>query len=262
MSATILLYTRRHELRKETVDALRAVNRRFYQERASEFSRTREQPWKGWGEIFRRVETLLPKHPRVLDVGCGNGRFARFLEEGLGGDFEYCGVDESPLALAEAGRRLASREKTVLVEADFLEPTLSLPVHDLDLIALFGILHHVPGRENRVGLLKRLPALLAPRGLLTFSLWRFDRYPRFRKKIVPWEDFLAKSGVALDLDDLEPGDCILTWGGGPPAYRYCHAMTEEEEREIEGALSLEQVARFDAGEEPNRYYVLRYPQTA
>ena len=247
-------------MRKDTAEALHAVNRRFYRERASEFSRTRERPWSGWGEILARAGALLPEHPRVLDVGCGNGRFARFLEARLGSAFDYCGVDESPLGLAEARKRLPSRESVVLVEHDFLEAPL--PEGEFDLILLFGVLHHVPGRENRIGLLTRLSARLAPGGLLAFSVWRFDRYPRFQRKIVPWDELLSRTGIEIDSSDLEPGDHILTWGGAPPAFRFCHAMSEEEEKGLAGALSLELVSSFDAGAEPNRYYVFRYPQTA
>ena len=247
-------------MRNETAEALRAVNRRFYRERASEFSRTRERPWSGWGEILERAGTLLPDRPRVLDVGCGNGRFARFLEERFGSAFDYCGVDESPLALAEARRRLPGRGNLVFVEADFLEAPL--PEGEFDLIVLFGVLHHVPGRENRIGLLTRLSRLLAPGGLLAFSIWRFGRYPRFQKKIVPWDEFLSRAGFEIDLAGLEPGDHILTWGGAPPAHRFCHAMSDEEEGEIAAGLRLDLVERFDDAAEPNRYCVFRYPKTA
>jgi SAM-dependent methyltransferase len=251
-------------LRDETAQALREVNRRFYQERASEFSRTRERPWSGWGEILDRLGELLPDPPRVLDVGCGNGRFARFLEDRLGGKFDYCGVDESPLALTEARKRLPSRE---FIEHDFLESTAppSLSGRRFDLIALFGVLHHVPGRKNRLELMRRLEALLAPRGLLAFSIWRFERLARFQKKVVPWAEFRARAGVGIDVEDLEPGDYILTWGaggGGPPAYRFCHQMSEEEEEELQRLLPVELVLRLDAAAEPNRYFVFRYPQTA
>jgi len=244
-------------LKKETVDALLAVNRRFYQERASEFSRSRERPWSGWGEILARAGALLPERPRVLDVGCGNGRFARFLQERLGRAFDYCGVDESPLGLAEARRRLPIREGTVFVEADVLEGPL--PEGEFDLVVLFGVLHHVPGRENRLRLLTRLSTLLAQGGLLAFSVWSFDRYERFLRKIVRWDEFSARTGIEIDLSDLEPGDHILTWGGTPPAYRYCHAMSDEEEERLAAALALDLVAKFDAVAEPNRYDVLRYP---
>lgn len=247
-------------MREETAETLRAVNRRFYRERASEFSRTRERGWTGWGEILSRAGRLLPERPRVLDVGCGNGRFARFLEERLGRPFDYVGVDESPLALAEARKRLADRERMVFVEGDFLRAPL--PEGGFDLIALFGVLHHIPGRSNRIDLLTRLSALLAPGGLLALSIWSFDRYPRFQRKIVPWDEFRARTGIEIDVYDLEPGDHILTWGGAPPAFRFCHAMSEEEEEHLLCSLPLDLVTRFDAGPEPNRYFVFRYPQTA
>jgi SAM-dependent methyltransferase len=246
-------------LREETVEALRAVNRRFYQERASEFSRTRERPWSGWAELLARVRGLLPERPRILDVGCGNGRFARFLESELGDDFDYCGVDESSLGLAEARKRLTGRSNVTLVDGDF---STALPQGAFDLVVLFGVLHHVPGRSNRVGLLNRLQERLLPGGLLAFSVWRFAELPRFQKKIVPWEEFRRRTGIEIDEQDLETGDHILTWGGAPPAYRFCHAMSDAEEREVARGLSLELVSSFDAGAEPNRYWVFRYPQTA
>ncbi len=246
-------------MREETVQALRALNRRFYQERASEFNRTRERPWSGWGELLTHAEAFLPPHPRVLDVGCGNGRFARFLETRFRERFDYCGVDESPLGLAEARKRLLGRANVSFIEADF---TTTLPTGGFDLVALFGVLHHVPARSNRLELLKRLASRLAPGGFLAFSLWRFDRFPRFRKKIVPWGELRARTAIEVDERDLEPGDHILTWGGAPPAYRYCHAVSDEEERDIRRSLELELVSSFDAKDEPNRYCLFRYPQTA
>jgi ATP-dependent helicase YprA (DUF1998 family) len=54
----------------------------------------------------------------------------------------------------------------------------------------------------------------------------------------------------------------LTWGGAPPAFRFCHAMSEEEEEQLARSMPLDLVSRFDAGPEPNRYFVFRYPQTA
>jgi SAM-dependent methyltransferase len=246
-------------LNEETVRTLRALNRRFYRERASEFSRTRERPWSGWSALFDRACEFLPVRPRVLDVGCGNGRFARFLERRLGEDFDYVGVDESSLGLAEARKRLGGRKNITLLESDF---STSLPEGTFDFVVLFGVLHHVPGRSNRLDLLKRLEARLASGGLLAFSIWRFAGLPRFQRKIVPWDEFRARTGIPIEEKDLEPGDHILTWGGTPEAHRYCHAMSEEEERDIARRLDLALLSSFDAAGEPNRYFVFRYPQTA
>jgi SAM-dependent methyltransferase len=237
-------------LKRETVEALRAINRRFYQERAVEFSRTREGPWRGWGEILARAGSLLPERPRILDVGCGNGRLARFLEERLGREFDYCGIDESPLAIAEARKRVPESSARVFLECDFLDEPL--PEGEFDWIALFGVLHHVPSRELRLGLLQRLSERLSPGGLLTFAAWRFDRDPRLRNKIVPWDRI---QGIDVDLGDLEPGDHLLTWGRAPAAHRYCHAMGRDEEERMREALPLDLFLRFEVEREPNEYFV-------
>lgn len=255
-------------MKDETAAALNEINLRFYRERASEFSATRERPWAGWTELFDRFCPALPPEPRVLDIGCGNGRFARFLLERLGGSFSYVGVDQSPLALEAARRRLEARKDFVFLEHDFVasgSPTPSPLVQTaFDLIVLFGVVHHIPGRRRRREILERLAGNLVRGGFLAFTLWRFAEYDRFRRKLVPWSE-LGGGGTSLDPADLEPGDYLMGWGGesreGPPALRYCHAMSVREEQELESSLSLSLslVSRFDAGSEPNRYYLFRNP---
>ena len=56
--------------------------------------------------------------------------------------------------------------------------------------------------------------------MIAYTVWRFDRFERFTRKLVPWQEFSDK------IDGLEPGDHIMTWGDAEPAYRYCHAMTD------------------------------------
>lgn len=247
-------------LNDETVAALAAVNRRFYRERASEFNATRERPWSGWSELFDRIGPELPERPSVLDVGCGNGRFARFLERVLPHGFTYCGVDESALGLSLARERLPAGDDVVLYEHDFITSEHSLPAtlkeRTFDLVVLFGVVHHVPGSDRRATLLKSLSRHVAARGLLAYTLWRFDRHERFVRKLVPWSDFLERSGVPIDVSELEPGDHIMTWGSDGPGYRYCHAISDEEAETLARSIPLARVAAFDARDEPNTYYVL------
>jgi SAM-dependent methyltransferase len=249
-------------LNDETIAALNAINRKFYRERAPEFSASRERAWSGWGELFDRLAGVLPETPAVLDVGCGNGRFARFLEGRLGeGAFTYRGVDASPLGLGEARKRLGGRVTLRFFEHDFVAEDSPLPASlsslSFDLVVLFGVLHHVPDRRKRLELLDRLAEALAPGGLLAYTLWRFDRHERFRKKLVPWEEFRLRTGVEIDLAELEPGDHVMTWGSGQGAFRYVHAASDDEEEALASFLSsrsLGIVTRFDARSEPNRYY--------
>ena len=93
----------------DTARALEAINRAFYRERAAEFSATREAPWRGWERLLARVRSPKRTSPlRVLDVGCGNGRFGAFLAGALEADgtrLEYVGVDASAPLLAAARLR-------------------------------------------------------------------------------------------------------------------------------------------------------------
>jgi hypothetical protein len=86
--------------------------------------------------------------------------------------------------------------------------------------------------------------------LFAYTVWRFDRFERFRRKLVPWDKF------PVDQRELEPGDHIMTWGDADPAYRYCHAMSNEEAETLERAIPLEALPSFSGDNDLNGYYVL------
>jgi SAM-dependent methyltransferase len=246
-------------MNRETQRALNEINRRFYRERASEFSATRERPWRGWEELAERCFGRLPPSARVLDVGCGNGRFARYMAKRAAC---YVGLDQSPLALAEARRRVGESDTRRFVEHDFVTENQPVPsrlqTERFDLVVLFGVMHHVPGGERRRKLLASLAGHLAPEGLLAFTVWKFEGVARFEKKLVPWPEFLQATGLNLDTRELEPGDHIMTWGGEPPTYRYCHAMNDEELDGLIESLPLEAVEIFDGDDGLNRYVALQH----
>ncbi|HEB89114.1 MAG TPA: class I SAM-dependent methyltransferase, partial [Deltaproteobacteria bacterium] len=83
----------------------------------------RDLPGDGAGpSIAGRSETGRPSL-RVLDIGCGNARLARFLEDS-GFELHYVGVDANEALLARARERLGSRlaGRCEWVLQDFLEP--------------------------------------------------------------------------------------------------------------------------------------------
>ncbi len=242
-----------------TIAELNAVNRRFYDERADEFDQTRERAWRGWDEFFERYGSQVPSSPNVLDLGCGNGRFARFLRQQQEEPFAYFGVDASALGIEHARKRLGELPDVHLLEHDFVveaDPVPpSLESERFELIVVFGVLHHVPGRERRRQLLTSLAKRLAPGGMLAYTVWRFERFERFTRKLVPWDEFLA-TVPGTDQEQLEPGDHIMTWGATEPAFRYCHAMSDEEAKELERGLPLTALQSFLGDEDLNTYYVL------
>jgi len=103
-------------------------------------------------------------------------------------------------------------------------------------------LHHVPGQDGRVELVRQLGGLLAPRSLLAVSLWRFDRLARFAQMRLSWQ----RSDLRVDPSRLEEGDHLLSWGGEATNPRYCHLTSDREADEIVGASGLRLVERFTA----------------
>jgi tRNA (uracil-5-)-methyltransferase TRM9 len=195
-----------------TIDHLNAINRAFYAQVADDFDATRGSAWRGWERLI----------PYLLDVGCGNGRFGVFLKERYG-EIIYHGIDSSPALLERA--RIALPDAT-LEQRDIVENPPDTGQYDL--VALFGVLHHIPGADRRLALMRTLADRVAPSGLFTFTAWRFYEYPRFRKKIVDWE-----AGI-----QTEPGDYLLDWRQGERALRYCHYVDDAEHRRLVEATGL------------------------
>jgi SAM-dependent methyltransferase len=245
--------------------ALNAINRDFYQRHAHAFSRTRAAPWPGW----RRVLDHIPALPRpnaplsALDVGCGNGRFGRYLVESLGFAPRYVGIDSSPQLLADARQALSELQALLLLEHDVVaapEQQL-LPVEagvDHDVAVLFGMLHHVPAAERRRALVAACAERLRPGGLLAVSFWQYAGRDRFDKKIVPWQ--WATERYAVDHAELEPGDQLLRWGSGLEAARFCHFISPDEARALLSLQTLEPIETFEADgktSDLNHYVLLR-----
>jgi SAM-dependent methyltransferase len=228
--------------------ALRALNRRFYDHHAESFSRSRGRAWPGW----RRLLPHLASVPvlRVLDAGCGNARFASFLAESLPGRrLDYLGLDSSKRLLDAACRRLATTAeppgglRARLDRHDLIEDGPPSDLGSFHLVVLFGVLHHVPGREERLDLVRRLGKLLLPDALMAISLWRFDRLPRFAAKRVPWERL---ADDVLCPGRLEEGDHLLGWGGETKVPRYCHLTSDSEADELVRSCGLRLCERFTA----------------
>jgi len=232
----------------ETRAALNALNRAFYDAEARAFSDTRDHPWPGWARLLPQLRPL--PRLRVLDVGCGNARFARFLlEQGI--ECEYTGLDSSP-ALLELARREVRGARLQLHDL-VLDSPESLPIGPFELITLFGVTHHIPGEADRQTLLLSLSERLAAQGLLVFTSWQFAREERFARRVLPFD------GEAIDPAKLEPGDQLLQWGVDG-ARRYCHATSEEERARLVAALPLELVDEYESDGRSghlNRYDVLQ-----
>lgn len=164
-----------------SIKRLNELNRAFYALTVADFDELRGRPWPGWQRLLPHLATLSSPL-RALDAGCGNGRFGRFLARNLSAEVRYHGVDFSPALLdaaSSAFARMGILPGAVLEVRDMVAD--SLPQGEYSLVAAFGLLHHVPGGEQRRLLIQSLAERVAPGGLLVFTGWRFHEYERFRE---------------------------------------------------------------------------------
>ena len=225
----------------ETQRRLNRINRDFYRRTAADFDATRQQAWPGWERMLAAIDTPVES---ALDIGCGNGRLARFLAGRQAEGFRYIGVDSNAQLLTYA-RCQAPRVKLELIEQDVILGML--PARSAQLVALFGLLHHVPGAERRRELLRAAAACVEPGGWLALATWRFYERERFRKRIVPWPDDFA----------VERHDYLLDWRRGERALRYCHYIDDEEHAQLIEAAGLPVIDDYRADGGLNRYTLLR-----
>ena len=252
----------------QTARILNQVTSRFYHEHADSFSATRHAGWPGWahaldGEAGAAFRVGAGREaPTVLDVACGNMRFERFLQERFPESaFRVTAVDNcAPLATGDTdaftlmGEGLANRVS--FHDLDVMEHLLAgdlaayLPEHDFDLVACFGFMHHVPGEENRVQLLRALAGKVKPGGSLVVSFWQFLNSPELAAKAqeAHARGVASLQDAGLDPAQLEEGDYLLGWQNEQDAFRYCHNFTYPEIERLaqEAGLSSQLTTLFQA----------------
>lgn len=114
-------------------------------------------------DYFRRrragkVVSLVPKHARVLDIGCGNGDFLCYVRSF--GDYELYGIERdekaAERAIAKEGIHLQTSE---LQEGDFQE-------NFFDAITLFHVFEHLTEPRKTLEIIRKI---LKPGGILIIS---------------------------------------------------------------------------------------------
>ena len=244
---------------EKTIQCLNDINRKFYNMVADEFNQTRGRAWNGWNILFPYIQHKANSSEfSVLDIGCGNGRFGVYLANNLKSSFDYHGMDNNPPLLEYADKALMSFDniKPALEQRDVV---LSPPqTGRYDLVVLFGVIHHIPGSDNRRDFLHKMAERVKSGGLLSFACWRFYDHKRFKQRIIAWPDELTTL--------VEPNDYLLDWrrGGeteeGEYAQRYCHFVDDAEHAQLIAASGLQEVHTFRAdgfSNDVNRYSILK-----
>ncbi|OHA85037.1 MAG: hypothetical protein A2481_01975 [Candidatus Yonathbacteria bacterium RIFOXYC2_FULL_47_9] len=230
-------------MRKEYANELLEASRAGYDTIAPEFSRTRGT---FWSELLF-VRDLIPEGSRLLDIGCGNGRFLGALE---GKALNYTGIDFSEGLIGVARECYRERAQTTFVVGDAL--ALPFPDRSFDNVVSFAVLHHIPSRAYRVQFLREAARVVKPGGLIVVTAWNVWHS---RPGIVL--EFAFKKILGRTHTDF--GDAILDFGKEKNA-RYVHALTMHELRSLanEAGLKTERLEKIrrPSGEE-NFFVMLR-----
>lgn len=112
----------------------------------------------------------LRKDAQGFDMGCGSGRWARFVAPRVG--TLHC-IDASPQALDVARRNLQSQPNCTF-ECASVDRT-SIPAGSMDFGYSLGVLHHVPDTASAVRACVEKLKPGAP--LLLYLYYRFDNRP-------------------------------------------------------------------------------------
>ena len=251
-----------------TAEQLSRVTSEFYAQQTQSFSATRQMPWQGWQQCLDAMPQLLVgEKPSVLDVGCGNLRFARFLRDEAGiVPAKYFAVDNCK-PLVESGNTDAHVSELAFIELDviksLLDNTLSseLTVLACDLVVAFGFLHHVPGVDKRLQLLRTLLEKAKPGGFVCVSFWQFMNSQKLAAKAQE-TTVQGLRALGIDASELEEHDYLIGWQDKANTWRYCHHFSQEELDELLGSLGsdVQVCAQFSADgkdNDLNRYVILQ-----
>ena len=207
-----------------TAARLIELNREFYTRFGDSFSATRQRIQPG----VRRVMEMLSGDESILDLGCGNGWFARELAQ-RGHHGTYLGVDFSLPLLQDAqdytGSFSATFQQVDLTQLSAFSDQL-IAVGNWSLITAFAVLHHIPSHDLRINILKTVHTLLKPNGKFIHSNWQFLNSEKLKARVQPWGTG-PTSGLEVDT-----GDYLLDWRSGGDGLRYVHHFSESELGEL------------------------------
>lgn len=181
-----------------------------YSQFAEEFDLTRRQQWPEFGSFSAYVKT----HARVLDLGCGNGRFYDFLKSKK---ISYLGIDHNSHLLSLACKNFPE----ACFQLDDLMD-LKLEKESFDNIFCIAVFHHIPTKKMRHKVLKDIHRALKSDGILILTVWNLFQFKYLRTLLRGMIRYLFTLGLKEAWNDL-----WIRWGNYP-LKRYYHAFLPKE----------------------------------
>ncbi len=221
-------------MKTKNVNNLRKIVVDNYQKIATEFDRTRKKYI--WPELIKITGEVF-SGANVLDAGCGNGRL---LEGFKNKKVNYLGFDNSQNLLNLAKKNYPENEFKQIDLFNIEE----IDNDKYDYIFLIAVILHIPGRKNRLKVVKDLAKKLKKNGTLVISTWNILNQKKY-KKIV----FKNNIKNLFHLNKFEKNDLLFPWknnNGEELSLRYYHAFTIKELNKLTDNSGLKKEKIYEA----------------
>ncbi len=158
-----------------------------YNEISNSFSQSRFNVWPEF-DFLKKYD----KQGKVLDFGCGNGRFAALFNKA-----EYFGIDISEELIKIAKNKFPNKKFYVF-------DGLNIPFENnfFDFVFSIAVFHHIPSKALRQEVLLELKRVLKPEGLLLISVWDLTTKPKILKLVLKNIFFKIIGKSKLDFLDV------------------------------------------------------------
>ncbi|MFZ3074094.1 MAG: methyltransferase domain-containing protein [Minisyncoccales bacterium] len=234
---------------KTVADKLLTQTRGNYDLFAESFSQTRNYVWP---EMKSLADDFSKRGRRVLDIGCGNGRYYPVFKER---EAEYTGIDSS--------RKLIAIARKNFPEANFaVADALKLPFkeNEFDLAVSIAVLHHIPSEKNRELFFKEVSRVLKSGGIFIVTVW--DLRPFSMIKARRWKRFqnFAKTQIkiAAGREPLDFGDFFIAWQNRYQRYHHAFSLEELKKLAVAAGFKIERNGVSNSGlREANLYIVAK-----
>ncbi len=181
----------------------------FYDMEAEKYYHTRNKH-RADAEVFLdEIKNHGKKTIKILEFGCGSGRFLAHLAQLKGIKITYVGVDISKKLLAFAKKQISGKTAPKHIHAEFvckdiIEYIQWLKQESFDFVVWVASFQHIPTTKERFILIKNIYRILTYEGKLLMTNRSFSQrfIKKHRKVIVAWIRRYIRSFGKYQWNDL------------------------------------------------------------